>query len=96
MTPSSFQIDLPDTTLARASRGEPAALEAIYRSYPGRHATFLGTVTGATEQRAGMQPNARTIPRSATSVTATRRVVRKTVQFLVAPSLYSHRSRDAA
>ena len=33
MTPSSFQIDLPETTLARASRGESAALEAIYRSF---------------------------------------------------------------
>ncbi len=33
MTTSSFQIDLPETTLARARRGEPAALEAIYRSF---------------------------------------------------------------
>ena len=33
MTASSFQIDLPDTMLARARRGEPAALEAIYRSF---------------------------------------------------------------
>ena len=33
MTARSFQTDLPDTTLARARRGEPAALEAIYRSF---------------------------------------------------------------
>lgn len=33
MTPSSFQIDLPEMTLARARRGEPAALEMIYRSF---------------------------------------------------------------
>lgn len=33
MTTSSFQIDLPDTILARARRGELAALESIYRSF---------------------------------------------------------------
>ena len=33
MTASSFQIDVPETTLACARRGEPAALEAIYRSF---------------------------------------------------------------
>lgn len=30
---SSFRIDLPDTVLARARRGEPGALEAIYRTF---------------------------------------------------------------
>ena len=33
VNPSSFQIDLPDTVLARARRGELAALESIYRSF---------------------------------------------------------------
>lgn len=33
VTTSSFQIDLPDTVLARARRGELAALEAIYRLF---------------------------------------------------------------
>lgn len=33
VTTSSFQIDVPDTVLARARRGELAALETIYRSF---------------------------------------------------------------
>lgn len=33
MTASSFQIDLPETTLARARCGETVALEAIYRCF---------------------------------------------------------------
>ncbi|MFI4968857.1 MAG: RNA polymerase sigma factor [Lysobacterales bacterium] len=33
MSAASFQIDVPDTVLARARRGETAALETIYRTF---------------------------------------------------------------
>jgi RNA polymerase sigma-70 factor (ECF subfamily) len=33
VTAASFQIEVPDTTLARARRGETAALEQIYRTF---------------------------------------------------------------
>ncbi|MEO5627050.1 MAG: sigma-70 family RNA polymerase sigma factor [Dokdonella sp.] len=33
MTSASFQIDVPDTVLARARRGESGALEQIYRAF---------------------------------------------------------------
>ncbi len=33
MSTTSFQIEVPDTVLARARRGEPGALEQIYRAF---------------------------------------------------------------
>ena len=33
MTAASFQIEIPDTVLARARRGETGALEQIYRAF---------------------------------------------------------------
>lgn len=49
MTTSSFQIDLPDTVLARARRGDVAALESIYRSFERPAYTLALRVTGHRE-----------------------------------------------
>ena len=48
--PSSFAIDVPDTLLARARRGEPGAFEQIYRLFERPVFTLALRLTGHREE----------------------------------------------
>ena len=48
--PSSFAIDVPDTLLARARRGEPGAFEQLYRLFERPVFTLALRLTGGREE----------------------------------------------
>ena len=48
--PSSFAIDVPDTLLARARRGEPGAFEQLYRLFERPVFTLALRLTGQREE----------------------------------------------